>query len=77
MAGDGSDGENEVIYYGESLLQVNHPNTGFVNVGMPDRPIAIKAPEGWRVYPGCTARVLQKQPDGTWLDVLWSPNIPG
>ncbi len=65
------------IYYGESLLRVKQPDGTFPIVGVPSRPIAIRAPEGWRTYPGHVNRVMQKQPDGTWLDVLWSPNIPG
>ncbi len=65
------------IYYGDSILKVKIPGVGFEHVGVPDRPIAIRGPEGWRTYPGATPRVMQKQHDGTWLDVLWSPNMPG
>lgn len=65
------------IYYGDSLLKVKVPGKGFQTVGTPMRPIRVKAPEGWREYPGATPRMMQKQPDGTWLDVVWSPNAQG
>lgn len=69
--------EETPIYYGDSLLQVKTPDKGMQTVGVPERPLRIRGPEGWREYPGAAQRVLQRQPDGSWLDVVWSPNAEG
>lgn len=72
------DEETEVGQYNPSILHVNFPsrdhNGEFALVGDAYQPLSIKAPEGWRTYPGSTYPVRQKQPDGTWKDVLWAPS---
>jgi len=60
--------------YNPSLLHARLP-VGFRLVGTAAQPLMIRAYEGWRVYPGSTVPVRQKMPDGSWLDVLWTPSV--
>ncbi len=59
-----------VTIYNPSALQCAFPDE-FGLIGLPDQPVAIFTPDGWRTYPGATQNVYQWQPDGTWKKVLY------
>ncbi len=59
--------------YEPSILRIRFKDQGMQLVGTPEQPLALRVDGDWRIWPGSEYRLRQKQPDGTWRDVVWAP----